>query len=86
MRNGARMAAAASGSDVAELGCGVALGLEVAESGDDVAAADDAGATARTQRAKPSMSPSGFVLRYSSHLDNKGMTEEAVRPIRTILL
>jgi hypothetical protein len=86
MRNGARMTAAASGSDVAELGPEVALGLEVVELGEDVAAADDAGATARTQRAKPIMSPSGFVLRYSSHWDNKGMTEEAKRPIRTILL
>ena len=73
MRNGALMTAAESGTDVAELG-------------DGVAAADKSDDAARSQRAKPVMSPSGFVLRYSSHLDNKGMTEEAERLIRTILL
>ncbi len=73
------MTSAESWPDAAESGDGVAVS-------DGVAEADDLGATARTQRAKPLMSPSGFVLRYSSHLDNKGMTEEAVRPIRTILI
>ena len=43
-------------------------------------------ASASTQWAKPVRSPSGNWLRYSSHFDNKGIMEDADRPIASISL
>jgi len=72
------------GGDVEAEGDAGEIG-EVAVTGSGAAAGEGV-ASASTQWAKPVRSPSGNRLRYSSHFDNKGIMEDADKPIAPILL
>ena len=67
---------------VADAPAGPGCVVAACETGDCVAAA----ASVSTQWAKPVISPSGNWFRYSSHFDNKGIMEDADKPIKPILL